>query len=34
LQAVQDELGFRLEPRKGPVELLVVDHVETVPSEN
>jgi uncharacterized protein (TIGR03435 family) len=33
-RAVQEELGLRLERRKGPVEFLVVDHVEVVPSEN
>jgi uncharacterized protein (TIGR03435 family) len=27
------ELGLKLEPTKGPVELLVIDHVEK-PSEN
>lgn len=31
--ALQD-LGLRLEKRKGPVELLVVDHMEKTPSEN
>ena len=30
---VQDELGLRLEPAKGQVETLVIDHVER-PSEN
>jgi uncharacterized protein (TIGR03435 family) len=34
LQAVQEELGLRLERRKGQVEFLVVDHFERVPSEN
>jgi uncharacterized protein (TIGR03435 family) len=30
---VQNELGLKLEKRKGPVEILVVDRVER-PSEN
>jgi uncharacterized protein (TIGR03435 family) len=28
------DLGLRLEPRKGPVEILVVDHARKVPVEN
>ena len=28
------ELGLKLEPRKTPVEILVIDHVEKMPSEN
>lgn len=31
--ALQD-LGLRLEKRKGPVEMLVVDHIEKTPTEN
>ena len=31
--AIQEQLGLRLEPSKGPVDVLVIDHVER-PSEN
>jgi uncharacterized protein (TIGR03435 family) len=32
--AVQDQLGLKLEPQKVPVETLVIDHVDRIPTEN
>lgn len=34
LNAVQSQLGLKLEARKGPVELIVVDYIEKTPTEN
>ena len=33
LQALQEQLGLKLEPRTAPVEMLIIDHIEE-PSEN
>ena len=32
--AVQKQLGLKLEARKGPIEMLVVDHANQTPAEN
>jgi uncharacterized protein (TIGR03435 family) len=32
--AVQQQLGLKLESKKGPVEILVIEHYEKVPTEN
>lgn len=32
--ALQQQLGLRLEPKKLPLEILVIDHAEKVPTEN
>jgi uncharacterized protein (TIGR03435 family) len=32
--ALQEQLGLKLEAKKGPVDLLVIDHLEKVPTEN
>jgi uncharacterized protein (TIGR03435 family) len=33
-QAVQDQLGLRLESKKAPVEVIVVEHAEKLPTDN
>jgi uncharacterized protein (TIGR03435 family) len=33
-EAAIRSLGLKLEPRKGPVEFIIVDHAEKMPSEN
>lgn len=32
--ALHDQLGLNLEQRKAPVDRIVVDHIERVPTEN
>jgi uncharacterized protein (TIGR03435 family) len=32
--AMQEKMGLRLKATKGPVEILVIDHIEKMPSEN
>jgi uncharacterized protein (TIGR03435 family) len=32
--AIQDQLGLKLETRKGPAAVLVVDHADKEPVEN
>ena len=32
--AVQEQLGLKMEAKKSPVEILVIDHVEKAPTEN
>ncbi len=32
--ALQEQLGLKLEARKGPVDLLMIDHVEKMPTRN
>jgi uncharacterized protein (TIGR03435 family) len=34
LMAVQDQLGLKLEAKKLPVDIVVVDHIEKTPTEN
>ena len=32
--AVQEDLGLKLERRKGEVEMLVIDRIDRIPTEN
>jgi uncharacterized protein (TIGR03435 family) len=34
LSAIQDQLGLRLESKKAPVDLIVIDHIEKVATDN
>lgn len=33
-QALRDQLGLKIESKKGPIDMLVIDHIEKTPSEN
>jgi len=32
--AIQSQLGLKLDAKKGPVELIVIDHIEKTPTSN
>ncbi|SPF51374.1 hypothetical protein SBA4_4630001 [Candidatus Sulfopaludibacter sp. SbA4] len=34
MTGLQEELGLKLESRKMPLDLLIIDHAEKVPTEN
>ena len=34
ITAIQEQLGLKVDSRKVPVEILVIDHVEKIPTEN
>jgi uncharacterized protein (TIGR03435 family) len=34
LAAVPDQLGLKLEAKKAPIDLVVIDHLEKTPTEN
>ncbi len=33
-QALQEQVGLKLEPKKGPVDTLVIDHMDREPTGN
>ena len=32
--AIRDQLGFKLDPKRAPLDVLVIDHIEKTPTEN
>jgi uncharacterized protein (TIGR03435 family) len=34
MSVLQDQLGLKLEAKKAPVQILIIDHADKVPSEN
>src|SRR5262249_45897965 len=34
IQAMDDQLGLKMETTRSPIEVLVIDHVERIPTEN
>jgi uncharacterized protein (TIGR03435 family) len=34
IAAVRDQLGLKMDPKIGPIEMLVIDHAERIPTEN
>jgi uncharacterized protein (TIGR03435 family) len=33
-EALEKQLGLKLEPSRGPVDFLVIDHIDRMPTEN